>query len=241
MAPLDPWLLLSQLCTLLFTAFIAWLTYRSHLLLKEFNLDVNVLLSWPETVARTLMVGICLILAWMSGLTAEMLGLTVTNGWWSLGIGFVAGATTQWGLNLISQRAIRRFGRGVYSPTILNNILPKRRTEWLLVALAFIPPILMEELLFRSLLIGLFEEGIPLTLLILVTSTLFGLMHIPQGRLGIILAGTINVIFCVLFIWTGELLVTFVAHYTVNMMQLVTARSASFSKFLSEYDSDESP
>ena len=57
------WLLVSQLFTLLFTAFIAWLTYRSNLLLKELDPAVNILLSWPETVARTLMVGVCLFLA----------------------------------------------------------------------------------------------------------------------------------------------------------------------------------
>lgn len=240
MALPDSWLLLSQLLTLLFTAFIVWLTYRSNLLLKELDPTINILLSWPETVARILMVCICLFLAWMSGLPPETLGFIVTNGWWSFGIGIAAGILTQWSVNLVSQRAINHFGRRVYSPTIIKNILPKRRIEWLLVALAFIPPILMEELLFRSLLIGAFEQILPLGLLILVTSALFGLMHLPQGRLGMILAGGINVIFCVLFIWTGELLVTFVAHYTVNMMQLVVARSASFSEFVAEYDADES-
>ena len=118
----DLWLLLSQLFTLLFTAFIAWLTYRSHLLLQELDPTVNILLSWPETVARTLMVGICLFLAWMSGLGPERLGLTVTNGWWSLGIGVTAGIATQWGVNLVSQQAIKRFGQAVYSPTILKNL-----------------------------------------------------------------------------------------------------------------------
>jgi membrane protease YdiL (CAAX protease family) len=219
----DFWLNISRLATLLFTAFIAWMTYRSHLLLKEFRPDFNLLLSLPETIARLIMVGFCLFLAWLSGLPAADLGLTVTNPCWSLSLGFGLGLLIQLIVSLITFQAIKYFGPGIYSSWLIRNILPRHRNEWLLVALAFLPPVAMEELLFRSLLIGLFQEIMPLPLLILATSIIFGLMHQPQGRLGMIGAGAINIIFCLLFLWTGELWVPLVAHYTVNLLQVVAA------------------
>jgi membrane protease YdiL (CAAX protease family) len=81
----------------------------------------------------------------------------------------------------------------------------------------------MEELLFRSLLIGGFQTIVPLPGLILATSIIFGLMHLPQGKLGVFVSGAINMLFCLLFIWSGQLLLTLVAHYTVNLLQLMTA------------------
>lgn len=217
------WLNFSRLAALIFTVFIAWMTYRSHLLLKEFRPDFNLLLSLPETIARLILVGFCLFLAWLSGLPAAELGLTVRNLWWSLSLGFGLGLLIQLIVSLITLQAIKYFGPGIYSSWLIRNILPRNRNEWLLVVLAFLPPVAMEELLFRTLLIGLFQTIIPLPLLILVTSVIFGLMHQPQGRLGMIGAGAINIVFCLLFLWTGELLIPLVAHYTVNLLQVVAA------------------
>jgi membrane protease YdiL (CAAX protease family) len=133
------------------------------------------------------------------------------------------GLATQLTANLATIQAIKYFGPHIYSPWLIRNILPRQRGEWLAIALAFLPPIAMEELLFRTLLIGTFQMLIPLPFLIVITSIIFGLMHQPQGKLGMIAAGAVNILFCLLFVWTGELLVTLVAHYVVNMLQLVAA------------------
>jgi membrane protease YdiL (CAAX protease family) len=217
------WLNFSRLTVLLFTAFIALMTYRSHLLLKEFRPDFNLLLSGPETIARLILVGICLFLAWLSGLPAADLGLTVKNLWWSLSLGFGLGLLIQLIVSMVTFQAIKYFGPGIYSSWLIRNILPRSRREWLLVALAFVPPVAMEELLFRTLLLGLFQTVVPLPLLILATSIIFGLMHQPQGKLGMTGAGAINIVFCLLFLWTEELLVPLAAHYTVNLLQVVAA------------------
>jgi membrane protease YdiL (CAAX protease family) len=218
----DFWLNLSRLAILLFTGFIAWMTYRSHLLLKEFQPNFNLLLSFPETVARFILISLCLFLAWVSGLPAAQLGLTLENPWRSISLGLGTGFMIQLIIMLVTFQAIKHFGPGIYSPWLIRNILPRSRREWLLVALAFIPPVVMEELLFRTLLIGLFRTIIPLPLLIGGTSIIFGLMHQPQGKLGIIGAGAVNILFGLLFIWTGELLVTVIAHYIVNLLQVVS-------------------
>lgn len=217
----DVWLNLARLLTVLFTAFIGYTTYQTHLLLKNIELDFNVLLSVPETVARLLLAGLCLLLAWLSGQPAAAVGFIPPAGWQTVTIAVAAGVIIQLAVNGVTALAIKLFGRQIYSPRLILNILPKRPGEWLPVALAFIPPVLMEELLFRSLWLGLFAGVIPLTLLIAVTSVIFGLMHQPQGKLGMVVAGGINIIFCLMFVWTGQLLVTFVAHYTVNMLQVI--------------------
>jgi membrane protease YdiL (CAAX protease family) len=225
--PIDPalfWLSVSRIAIFLFTGFIAWVTYRTNQLLQEIELDFNVLLSLPETISRLLFVGLCLFLAWLSGLPADQLGLTTTFSLgWSIALGASIGLLAQVLVNVITVAAIKRFGRHIYSSWLVLNILPRRPIEWLLVALAFIPPVAMEELLFRTLWLGVFESLLPLPLLIIGTSVVFGWMHQPQGKLGILLAGAINVLFSLLFIWTGQVLVTFVAHYTMNMAQIVTA------------------
>jgi len=217
------WLTVSRLATTLFTVFIAWMTYRSNLLLKEIELDFNVLTSLPEVISRILFVGICLFFAWLSGLPASELGLTTTNFWRSIGLGFGIGVITQLVVNTVTILAITHFGKQIYSAWLIRNILPRRGIEWVWVALAFIPSVLMEELLFRSLLLGTFQTLVPIPILIIGTSLIFGFMHQPQGKLGMIVAGAINILFSVIFIWTGELLVPFAAHYTINVLQIMVA------------------
>ncbi len=217
------WLTLTQIIIILFTAFIAWMTYRSHLFLKEIQPDFNILLSRPENIIRLLLLLFCLFLAWLSGLSATTLGLVVLNPWRSIALGVGVGFIVQLCVYWVTLQAVAHFGHNIYSPWLIRNILPQQSREWLPIALAFMPAIAMEELLFRTLWIGVFEVVMPLWLLIIITSMIFGFMHQPQGKLGMIGAGAINIVFCLLFIWSGELLVTYVAHYTVNMLQLVTA------------------
>lgn len=215
------WLNLARLLIVLFTTLMVWMTYRSYLLLKEIQPDFNVLLSVPETVVRLILVGFCFFLAWLSGLPAADLGLVVSYPWRSLGLGLTIGLVTALSINGITLMAIKYFGRQIYSPWLIRNILPRSPQEWVFIALAFFFSVAMEELLFRTLLIGVFKGLIPLPLLVILTSIIFGLMHQPQGRLGMTVSGVINALFCIVFLWTGELLVTFTAHYVVNFLQLV--------------------
>jgi len=207
----------------LFTGFIAWLTHQTNRLLKEIEPTTNVLLSGPETAGRLFLAGVCLFLAWLSGLPASQLGLKTGNWGHSLAIGLLAGALTQLAVNLLTVQAIKHFGRHIYSPWLILNILPRRPLEWFLAVAALLPAVAMEELLFRVLWLGVAGTVLPLGLLVVATSLLFGWMHQPQGKLGMALAGGINLVFSLLFLWTGQLLVTLLAHYTVNLLQLGVA------------------
>jgi len=216
-------LMLARLLILLFTGFIGWMTYQSNRLLKEIRLDFNILLSVPEILSRLVMVLVCLFLAWFTGLSGVALGFTVSNWPQSILAGLAVGVVVQAGVNWVTNQAIQRVGKHVYSPWLILNILPRRNVEWLLVGLAFIPAVAMEELLFRSLLIGGFQGVLPTGLLIVATSIVFGFMHQPQGKLGMTVAGAINALLSTLFVLTGQLLITLIAHYTVNMLQVIFA------------------
>lgn len=230
----DFWLNSVRLATVLLTLLLAWITYRSHLILKEFQPPFNLLLSPPESLARLLLVGLCLGLAWFSGLPARQFGLLSPQPLQSIGVGLVLGLIVQVAVHGLTSWAIARFGRKIYSPVVIRNILPRRPSEWFWVALAFIPAVAMEELLFRSLWLGLFQGLIPLPLLIGVASLLFGLMHQPQGLLGVMTAGGLNILLCLLFIGTGELLPPLLAHYVINLLQVVAASRQR--EWLENYD-----
>jgi membrane protease YdiL (CAAX protease family) len=217
------WLNVVRLAIILFTILLAWLTYRSYLLLKEFQPSFNLLLSLPEFIARLVLIGLCLALAWLSGLPASQLGLTSIHPFQSIGLGLVIGLVSQVAVNRLTHWAIHRFGRDIYSPAIIRNILPRRPVEWIGVAVAFWPAVTMEEVLFRSLWLGAFQDIVPLLLLIGGTSLLFGLMHQPQGLLGMLVAGFLNILLSLLFIWSGELLLPLTAHYVINLLQVAVS------------------
>ena len=81
----------------------------------------------------------------------------------------------------------------------------------------------MEELLFRSLLLGGFGTFAPPALLAVAWSLVFGAMHLPQGSLGIVVAAALGLLLSALFLLTGGLLAPFVAHYVINLVQLIWA------------------
>ncbi len=209
--------------TLTLLALVCWATYRSAQLLKQVKVDFNLLLLPAENVLRLAIIGGCLALGVGSGLPPAALGWRpaqpVGDVVWSLGLGVI----TQLALNLASDWAVVRFGKGVYSPLVILSVLPHNRREWVLVSLALGPAVLLEELLFRSLLLGGFSLWVHPLLLAAALSVVFGLMHAPQGPLGVAATCLVGFELSLLFLWRGSLLAAFVAHYTINLLQLVWA------------------
>jgi len=135
---------------------------------------------------------------------------------------------------VVTRFAIARFGARIYSPIVIRSVMPRRRREWVLVPLALVPAVALEELLFRSLLLGGFGVFVPSLALAVVWSIVFGMMHAPQGVLGIVVAAALGLLLAWLFLFTQTLLAPLVAHYLINLAQLVWA---SRDKFWLEYDS----
>ena len=106
----------------------------------------------------------------------------------------------------------------------MKNIMPRTRPEWLLVPAALGLAVLLEELLFRSLLLGGLSLTVPVPLLVVGFSAIFGLMHSPQGALGVVLTAVLGMWLSLLFVWSGGLILPLTAHYVINFLQLLKAR-----------------
>ena len=150
---------------------------------------------------------------WANWRSDGLLGLGIGLG---LAFGFYA-----------ATRLLLRLGGGrFYSPSVLEILLPTNRREFWLVLLAFIPAVLVEELLFRSLLIGGLSPLVSPLALVLGGGVVFGLVHSPQGVWGMAGAGLAGVIFGLLFTATGSLVAPMVAHYVANGVQIGLATNA---------------
>ncbi|OUC08017.1 hypothetical protein RY27_11515 [Litorilinea aerophila] len=119
-----------------------------------------------------------------------------------------------------------RTGHRYYSPLLLEIIVPRTAWELLGVLLALIPVVLLEELLFRSLLVGGLLPILPAPLLVVGWGILFGLMHSPQGLWGMTGASLAGIFLGVLFLEQGSLLTPLVTHYVANAVQIWLAMGA---------------
>ncbi len=209
--------------TLILTLFIAWATYRSARMLQQVEVDFNLLLLPAENLLRVGLVVACLILGWASGLPREQFGWISHTPFADMVIGLGVGVAAQLPLNALTNWAIGRFGPHIYSPLVVLSVLPQNRGEWAPVLLALFPAVLVEELLFRSLLLGGLGLFFPVSTLVVGTALLFGWMHSPQGRLGMIMTGVLSIVLAGLFLWRGSVLSPLVAHYVVNFLQLLVA------------------
>lgn len=222
--------------TLLLLAFLAWGTWRTAQALRGITPDFNLLLLPAENLLRLGLIVICFCLAWLSGQSFAQFG------WQSLDLsrdllaGIFVGIVCALIVPQLTRWAIARFGAAVYSPIVVKSILPRNSREWLLVPLALIPAVLLEELLFRSLLLGGFGTFAPPLALALVWSILFGAMHLPQGALGIIVAAALGMLLSILFLATQSLIAPCIAHYAINLLQLVWASRSTI--WLENYNAD---
>jgi membrane protease YdiL (CAAX protease family) len=206
------------------TVALAWATYQSGRLLRAVPVRENLLLAPVENIVKGLLVLLCIGLGALSGASPGQLGWTLDNGWRDLGLGLVLGLLTQLAANGLTTLAIKWWGKGIYSPVVMKNIMPQTRRQWLLVPAALGLAVVLEELLFRSLLIGGLSATVPVPILVLGFSAIFGLMHTPQGVLGVILSGVLGMWLSLLFLWSGGLLLPLVAHYIINFLQLLKAQ-----------------
>lgn len=220
--PIRYWLFV--VLTLALTGFIAYGTYSTARLLKSWRPDRNLLLIPAENVVRLGMIGACIGLGVLSGLSAAQLGWVWPQATDPLIRQLLAGIG--WGLALallfylVTRWVTARTGERFYSDVVIAYIVPANGRELLLIGVVMVGVALLEELLFRSLLLGGFMSIAPAWILVLGIGLLFGLMHSPQGLLGIIGAGLAGVIFGLLFLFSGSLLLPLIAHYVANMAQV---------------------
>lgn len=219
--------------TVLLTAALTYLSYRSARVLPQLPVGRSLLLSPADLVARGVVILACLALGWISGATPAQLGWTSGAPLRDTALGALMGMAAHVALYPLGAWAARRLGPRAYSDALLRHILPRTRGEWPGVALALSLAVLLEELLFRSLLLGGMLAALapsapsgvnlPALTLALGGALVFGLMHAPQGWLGMLIAGGIGFGLSLLFLITGTLLAPFAAHYAFNLAQLARA------------------
>lgn len=208
------------LITLALTGFIGYGTFATARLLRTWRPDRNLLLLPAENGVRIALVFLCIGLGYVSGVGLDVLGWRWEKWRVDAALGLGVGLLLAFGFYAATRALLRVGGGRFYSPSVLEILLPRNRREFWLVLLAFVPAVLVEELLFRSLLIGGLSPLLSPLLLVLGTGVAFGLLHSPQGVWGMAGAALAGIVFGLLFVQTGSLVAPLVAHYVANSAQI---------------------
>ncbi len=198
-------------------------TFQTALYLRHVAIRFNPLLLPVENVMRLALIAACIWLGVTSGLPYQALGWASPDWMRDVALGLLVGVFVACAVPVLTQLAIKRLGAHIYSPVVVRSILPRTRREWLLVPLALLSSVLLEELLFRSLLLGGLGQLAPPVLLALAWSVVFGAMHLPQGALGIVVASAMGLVLSALYLSTTSLVAPLIAHYVINLLQLFWA------------------
>jgi uncharacterized protein len=177
-------------------------------------------LYWSTIAFQWIAVIVVAWRAWAHGLTAQQLGLVMPRPFW-LSLITVCGAavivTLQW-LNL------RRMGRST-SPlrgplqALAERILPRSTIELVPFLALAVTAGLCEEFLYRGFAMAVISQaGLPTGLVILLSSILFGLAHLYQGRAGFVSTMVLGLLFGTSRAALGSLVPVIVWHAGVDVV-----------------------
>ncbi|MEZ4836497.1 MAG: CPBP family intramembrane glutamic endopeptidase [Caldilineaceae bacterium] len=175
-------------------------------LLKQWQPDQNLLLMPAENAVRLVMIVFCVGLGYLSHLSPAQLGWQMPDVSRQIWVGILTGMGVAYFFYYVTRLIVNRTGERFYSSSVIGYILPRNNDEFWLVLMALIPVVLLEELLFRSLLLGGLAPLAPVWVLLIVFSIVFGLLHSPQGTWGMVGAGLGGAVFGVVFLWQHSLL-----------------------------------
>jgi len=156
--------------------------------------------------------------AWARGLTLDELGLVV-HGRWRILIAAFVGAATLGGLQWLN---LRRMGRSSgkareFMRILAERILPQSRLELVPFLALAVTAGVCEEFLYRGFsMAALTRAGLPVWLVVLLSSVLFGLAHLYQGRGGLLSTLVIGTVFGTARIAYDGLVPVMVWHFAVD-------------------------
>jgi len=168
------------------------------------------------------------VVSWRSvvrGLTIQELGLGSQNRIGAMAAGLVGAVfigSLQW-LNL------RRIGKMEgEAPDLLrklaNRLLPVNLLEYLPYSALAITAGVCEEFVYRGFVIAAFSKaGLPLWLVVITSSILFGLAHAYQGRAGIVSTGIFGVLLAVGRLGFGSLVPVMMWHAGLDLAAGIAA------------------
>ena len=178
-------------------------------------------------LSQGLFAGLLVAGAVLTGVPAVAVGLDpATLGAGLVVVGGVAGIGLA-GVNTVAGRLAARAGHDPGAE--LGELLaPTTWAGWAALLGVALPIVaVFEELLFRGVLVGAFAAGFGLSpwLLVVLSSVAFALGHSAQGPLGMAVTGGLGLALGGVFVLTGSLVVVVVAHYLVNVVELVRRRA----------------
>ncbi len=199
---------------------IGFATWRTNQALQSWQPEENILLSPPENIARLVLIIISIGLGFMSRENLHTLGWLPRHPFGDVVLGVGIGILLPLMLYLPS-RWVEAHHPHWYSDVVVRSIRPRDRAQWPWVIAALLPVAIMEELLFRSLLLGAFAPHVNIIPFVIGVSVIFGLLHLPQGEWGVTGVILVGLLLGGLFLWRQSLLVVVIAHWLMNVMQLV--------------------
>ncbi|WP_225333399.1 CPBP family intramembrane glutamic endopeptidase [Halomicrobium urmianum] len=155
--------------------------------------------------------------AWAFGIAADPL----STGTPAVAVGVAAGVAL-WIGNELAGLTARRVGVD-YDESLREMLAPDDARGWGLLLVGVLPIIaVVEEFVFRAAAIGVVEAGLGISPwpMAIVSSIAFGAAHGAQGRVGMVVTGSLGMALAALFVVTDSLLAVAVAHYLVNALEL---------------------
>jgi membrane protease YdiL (CAAX protease family) len=215
--PWDFWLIF-----LVLSVFIPWrgrARLQRILARRQFGTRQRLSLYASTILAQWLAVGVTASRLRAHGFTAVQLGLTVPEpGWiaWGASVGALLLATLQW-LNLRRMGTLPLDKRGTLQP-LTERILPRCSLELAAYLALAVTAGLCEEFLYRGFaMAALTQAGLAVWGVVLVSSLMFALAHLYQGRGGLLSTLVLGTVFALARITYHSLLPVMLWHIAVDV------------------------
>jgi membrane protease YdiL (CAAX protease family) len=182
------------------------------------------LLMANVAVTQGLAIVVLLGAAWYFQIPADAFGVPgeSVTGLPAVGIGLGFGVVL-WAANDLSTTIADAVG-AAYDERVRELLAPDSPQGWVALFGVALPLIALgEELLFRGAVIGVTHSGYGISewALAVLASLAFALGHGAQGRVGVVVTGTLGFVLAAGYIVTGSLLVVVVAHYVINALEFL--------------------
>ena len=181
---------------------------------------------YAVTIAfQWVLVGVVTWRAFARGLTLQAMGLGVQS-WVGIVSAGVLGAALIGGLQWLNLRRIAKMEGE--APELLRKLayrlLPVNLLEYLPYSALAITAGVCEEFVYRGFGIAAFSQaGLPLWLVVILSSILFGLAHAYQGRGGIVSNGIFGVLLAIGRLWLGSLVPVMMWHAGLDLAAGIAA------------------
>jgi membrane protease YdiL (CAAX protease family) len=201
-------------------------SYRRLLAARETD-PMAVTNFYRRNVGRKWLLAVPVALAFIiwPGLRPASLGLAWPSGpyvtistWFVVYVAVILAASV-----VVMRRRVRR-GRTLPGLARIRAMVPGP-TGWGWAFAAFTSASIVEELVYRGLLVAAgLSLGLSATVCLILVSAAFGLAHLYQGPVAVVLTGLLGFVLGDVLVLTGSLLLAVVLHFLVDMRALVVFR-----------------